>query len=333
METSSIRTRLAVLCASVASIGTFAPAAPAPIAYGVARTAQIELMALSVNPTSVVGGDGATGTLTLTDAAPSGGLVVSLSSSNPSAATVPASVIVAPRTSSRTFTIGTNPVASLTSVTVTATLGSTTRTTTLEITTAAPPSSLTSITLDPSTVTAGKSASGTVTLASAASGSGLFVKLSSSIPSVATVPESVTVQPGATSATFTVSTSAVSSSTKVTITGTGGGATCTATLTANPEGVELLPPPALVAPEHDARFVPGQQITFDWSDVSGAAGYLLEIDEHEAFPAPVVQETTSASQFGTAALPVRALWWRACALDAAGNPGAWSSIRRFEVKG
>ena len=53
------------------------------------------LSSVAVNPTSVVGGTGATGTVTLTTAAGSGGLVVNLSSSNAAVASVPASVTVA----------------------------------------------------------------------------------------------------------------------------------------------------------------------------------------------------------------------------------------------
>jgi hypothetical protein len=59
-------------------------------------------------------------------------------------------------------------------------------------------------------------------------------ELSSSNPAVATVPASVTVAAGATSATFPVTTSAVASSTSVTITGSAGGASRSATLTVTP---------------------------------------------------------------------------------------------------
>ena len=52
------------------------------------------LSAVTVNPASVVGGIGSTGTVTLSGTAPSGGAVVTLSSSNASVAQVPASVTV-----------------------------------------------------------------------------------------------------------------------------------------------------------------------------------------------------------------------------------------------
>jgi hypothetical protein len=98
------------------------------------------LNTLSLNPSSVVGGNSSQGTVTLTAAAPSGGAVVTLSSSNTSAATVPASVTVAAGATSASFTVTTRSVTASTSVTVTATYGGATRTATLTVTPqAAPP--------------------------------------------------------------------------------------------------------------------------------------------------------------------------------------------------
>src|SRR5439155_9995714 len=60
------------------------------------------LSAVSVSPPSVVGPASSTGTVTLTAAAPAGGTLVTLASSN-AAATVPASVTVAAGATSATF--------------------------------------------------------------------------------------------------------------------------------------------------------------------------------------------------------------------------------------
>src|SRR6266581_6749072 len=78
---------------------------------------------------------------------------------------------------------------------------------------------LTSLTLNPSSVAGGPlgSSTGTVMLSAPAPAGGAQVTLSSSDPSVASVPASVTVPAGATSATFTVNTSIVVISTTVTI--------------------------------------------------------------------------------------------------------------------
>jgi len=98
-----------------------------------------------------------------------------------------------------------------------------------------PPGSatLSSVGVNPATVTGGSSSTGTVTLSGPASGYGVTVNLSSSAPA-ATVPASVTVAAGASSANFTATTSAVTASTPVTITASYGGTMKTASLTVNP---------------------------------------------------------------------------------------------------
>ena len=58
------------------------------------------------------------------------------------------------------------------------------------------------------------------------------------------------------------------------------------------------PAPSLLSPASDARFSPGQSITFDWSDVAGAASYTIQIDDSQSFSAPLsVTQTVAASQF------------------------------------
>jgi hypothetical protein len=99
-----------------------------------------------------------------------------------------------------------------------------------------PPGSttLSSIALNPTTVNGGSSSTGTVTLSGPAPSGGAIVYLSSGGSAAAMVPASVTVAAGADSATFTVTTSSVTSSTQVTISGSYGGTTKTASLTVTP---------------------------------------------------------------------------------------------------
>ena len=99
--------------------------------------------------------------------------------------------------------------------------------------------SLSSLALNPTSVTGGNSSTGTVTLSGAAPSGGAQVTLSSSNTTGARVPSSVTVAAGATSATFTVSTSAVAASTTVSISAAYGGVTRSVSLTVTPA-----PPPA-----------------------------------------------------------------------------------------
>jgi len=91
-----------------------------------------------------------------------------------------------------------------------------------------------SVSLNPSSVTGGSSSTGTVTLSAAAPSGGISVSLSSSNTSAAQVPSIVTVASGATSANFNVTTSSVASTTSVTITASYNSSSAQATLTVNP---------------------------------------------------------------------------------------------------
>jgi Subtilase family len=102
--------------------------------YGGGGGSSPTLYSVAVNPTSVQGGNPSTGTVTLSGAAPSGGAVVGLSSSNAAAATVPASVTVPAGGTTATFTATTSAVSASTPVTVSASYGGATKTATLTVT-------------------------------------------------------------------------------------------------------------------------------------------------------------------------------------------------------
>src|SRR6266545_2255112 len=72
------------------------------------------LIGVSASPNQVIGGSGATGTVTLTAAAPTGGAAVSLSSAS-GAVVVPPSITVSQGATSANFAITTSPVSSTTS--------------------------------------------------------------------------------------------------------------------------------------------------------------------------------------------------------------------------
>ncbi len=307
--------------------GVFGPFSSTRRFTPVATTTTPSLSTVAVSPTSVVGGASATGTVTLTAAAPTGGAVVALTSSNTVAA-VPASVTVAAGATSATFTATTTAVAASTAVTLTAAYSGVSRTATLTVN---PPASLTALGLAPSSLVGGASSTGTVTLSSAAPTGGLVVTLTSS-NAAAVVPASVTVPAAATTATFTTTTSTVTAQTAVTITAAASGVSRTATLTVNPASTGTLVAPSLISPSDDARFNAGQTITFDWSDVAGAATYIIQIDDQDTFPSPIVSQSVTTSTYSTNTLPTTRMWWRVRAVDASGNPGAWSSSRRFELR-
>jgi hypothetical protein len=98
-------------------------------------------------------------------------------------------------------------------------------------------------------------------------------------------------------------------------------------------GTGLLAAPSLLSPAASARFRRGTSITFDWTDVSGAASYTIQIDDSQSFSAPlIVQQTTPTSQYATSTLPARRMWFRVRANSADSAAGTWSSSRRFEVR-
>ena len=192
--------------------------------------------------------------------------------------------------------------------------------------------SLSAVSVSPTSVSGGTAAQGTITLTGGAPSGGAVVTLSSANTSVVSVPASVTVSAGASSATFGVNTSAVTANTAVTITATFGGVSRTTTLTVTPPSTTSLPAPSLLSPAADARFSPGTSITFDWTDVSGAASYTIQIDDSDTFASPLVNQNTTVSQFTTSTLPTIRMWFRVRANSASGTPGSWSAARRFEVK-
>ncbi len=91
------------------------------------------LSSVSLNPTSVAGGGSSAGTVTLTSAAPSGGLTVKLAS-NRAGVTVPGQITVAAGATSGGFTVTTSTVTASTSASISANLGGVTVSATLAIT-------------------------------------------------------------------------------------------------------------------------------------------------------------------------------------------------------
>jgi hypothetical protein len=194
----------------------------------------VALQSVTVSPNSVLGGASAIGTVTLNGPAPAGGAVVALSSTNPTAAPAPASVTVPAGSISAPFTITTHAVAAVTVATISANYG-----TSFAATLTVNPPQLSSLTLNPTSVTGGTGATGTVALTGIAPTGGLAVSLSSNTPA-AGVPTSVTVAAGSSSATFPITSTAVSAATQATIRATLASASLTATLTVNPPQIKSL---------------------------------------------------------------------------------------------
>src|SRR5436190_1965522 len=189
----------------------------------------VSVSSLTLNPTSVTGGrQSSTGTVTLSGLAPAGGAQVALSSSN-AAASVPSSVTVPAASTSATFTMSTTAVAASTPVTISASYGGASTSASLTVT-PPPLPTVSSLTLNPTSVTGGtQSSTGTVTLSGPAPAGAAQLPHAITI-AAASVPSSVTVPAGSSSVTFTVNTSVVLISTSATISASYNGTTQTASL-------------------------------------------------------------------------------------------------------
>jgi len=199
------------------------------LGYNPAQTSQPSLSSLVLNPASVPGGQNTAGTVTLTAAAPSTGTMVSLSNAN-TAASVPSSVTIPANASSANFTITTAAVSTTTVGNITANYSGVNKSATLTVNPAAP-TVLSSLTLKPSMLVGGASATGTVTLIKAAPTGGIVVSLASSNSARVKVPANVVIPAGAISQVFIITTTATKQRTNVSITASYASVNKSATLT------------------------------------------------------------------------------------------------------
>lgn len=202
------------------------------------QPASITLSTLSLNPASLVGTNTSTGTVTLTAPADKD-LEIDLTVSD-DRVTIPAFVRVPTGAQQATFAISTNAVSSNTNVTVTARHAMTTKTTTLTV---QPPAGVvtSSIGVVPALIVGGRNSNGAGTVyLSAAAPASVTVPLTSSDPATASVPASVTVKKGSNNATFTVSTSSVTTAKDVTITAAYGGTIARFRMTVTPANTVVI---------------------------------------------------------------------------------------------
>ena len=198
------------------------------LGYNPATAPSASLASVSIKPSSIAGGQPATGTVTLSGAAPAGGAVISLASANP-AASVPGSITVPASTSSANFTVTTSSVTVTTVGNVTASYAGISKSATLTVNPAAP-AILLSLSLNPKTVVGGSNVVGTVTLNKVTS-TPVVVTVASSKPKNAAVAATVTVPAGSSSVTFNIATVPTNKKINATINASYGGVTKSATLT------------------------------------------------------------------------------------------------------
>jgi hypothetical protein len=195
------------------------------------------LAGFSVSPTDIVSGGSTQGIVQLVTSAPASGGAVTLTSSNPAVLQVPSTVSVPAGNNSTSFAITTTATSVFTTVEVDASAGGVTRSAFINLAAGPTAPSLVSLSIAPSSVAGGSSATGTVALSSAAPSGGLSVTLATGNSSAAQVPPIVSVPAGQSQASFPVTTSSVAASTPVTITAFSGSTTRTATVTVTPASI------------------------------------------------------------------------------------------------
>jgi len=199
----------------------------------------VTLASLTLASSSVVGTNDVVATVTLTGPAPAGGVEVELTSSNQAVVAVPPVLTMPAGTTSATLIVTTSLVTADREVTITALHATTTKTVTLSV---LHPSGnyIAALVIEPAFITGGTSASGTVTLALPSSDhGGSDVTLVSSNAALS-VPASVKVNPNATTATFTIATSAVTSPVPLVVTASYGGVTQRMNVIVAPENAVTL---------------------------------------------------------------------------------------------
>lgn len=159
---------------------------------------------LAISPSTIIAGATASATLTLTGVAPSGGQVVQIASLDTSVATVPATVTVPAGVASVKFTVNTLPTSTDQAVLISARVDDVMLVTPVRVAAVIPKS----ITVSPTSVIGGGAIVGRVTLTRAAPAGGIVVNLRST-DAVATIPSSVVVPAGTTTASFPIATSGV----------------------------------------------------------------------------------------------------------------------------
>ena len=192
----------------------------------------VGLSQLTLSPASVAGGQGSKGTLRLSGPAPAGGITLTLSSSAPNVASVPASVTIPQGSTSAQFKVTAMNVTAFASVSISAESGHVTKSSTLDVEPPVP--ALSSLTISARSIIGGKTITGTVILVNPSPTDETNVRLMSDPVGVAMAPSSIAVPAGSNRATFPIKIANVSDSTLVTVTAVYGGNTKTANVTVTP---------------------------------------------------------------------------------------------------
>ncbi len=268
----------------------------------------LNLVGLTLAPSTISGGTTSTGTVTISSAAPAGGVSIGLASSDTTVATLAAATVTVPAgATSANFVIQGAIVGSDSSTTISATYGPITLTNVLTVQGVSY-----TLSLNPTSVVGGQQNSvGTVVIGTVAPMGGISVNLSSSDTSVATVPASVTIAQGQTTGIFTVTSLSVNTQKTTTITAAIGSATKTSVLTVRSVGVKSV----TISPSPIHTYQAGARgritVTLDSPAPSGGVTIALSSSLPSAwtqFPTSVTVlagQTSASTTTATDAIPIK----------------------------
>ena len=276
----------------------------------------VTLQSVAVNSSSIQGGATVGGTVTLSGVAPVGGAVVSLSSSNTAAVTVPPTMTVPQGVNSYVIFISTSPVTTTTNSVISGTYNGVTRTTTLTVTPppVVPTPTLDSVVLDPAVVQTGTTRTSVwLYFTSITPPEGALVTLTSSDPSKVTVPATLQVPGFSSSSLFDATISSTATAGTVTISATYNGVTRSAVLTISATTLFRIitesPLPNARVGENYTGFIEaccGQGAPYTWSLVSGTVPDGLRFAGNDLQLTRTTAVTGVATRVQTTTFTVRA---------------------------
>jgi hypothetical protein len=185
---------------------------------------------LKFSPTSIIGGTNTTGTVTMAGTAPVDmPVTLTIVSGGSAVASMPGTVTVLAGSSTANFAISTNAVVSSTTVKISAGANGTTVTGTFTVT----PNVPSSLKFSPTSVIGGAASTGTVTMGVSSNvDTTVTLTVTSGNSGVGSIPASVTVPSGATSANFSLITNPVDIKTTIQVSAAANGGSKSGTLTA-----------------------------------------------------------------------------------------------------
>lgn len=216
---------------TTATVTAATPVAISAAANGAATSAALTVapsgtLWLAIQDNQLLGSRTANAIVKLIGPPPAQPTEVTLSSSNPSVAAVPAQLLLAAGENTATFLITSTPVPASSTIGITARAGNQSVASSLVVL----PPQLSTFRVQPAALRGGETATGTVELTGPAPAGGLTITIQSENPGLATAAASVVVPAGVTSGSFPIGIGAVAASSYVSLGASFGGRTRTATL-------------------------------------------------------------------------------------------------------